>query len=135
MLWYNYSMAQKRITFVLLSFVIAFIGAGAFFLFTTKNTVIVINEGAANSQREVIVAPTQPEEEPEEIVQQVRIRETGVGFLNVRDGSSTQARQIGRVSPGEVYEYTATQNNWYQIVHPELENGWVSGQYVEVLTE
>ena len=49
----------------------------------------------------------------------------------MRDGSSLQAKKIGTVKPQEVYEYTEVENNWYHIVHPELQEAWVSGLYVK----
>jgi len=104
-------------------------------LVTTENTTIIVNEAVSES-KEVFITGDNPqvpevaEEEPE-LAQRVRISETGIGFLNVRDGSSVQATKIGTVKPEEVYEYTEVENNWYRIVHPELEGAWVSGLYVE----
>lgn len=104
-------------------------------LVTTENTTIVVNE-AVEETKEVFVTrddlqiPKVIEEEPE-LTQRVRISETGIGFLNVRDGSSVQAKKIGTVKPQEVYEYTEVENNWYRLVHPELDEAWVSGLYVE----
>lgn len=103
---------------------------------TTENKVIVINEGAS-VPKEVFVAGNNPpvpdESQLPKLNPRIRILETGVGFLNVREGASLQARQIGRVRPGEVYEYTEKQNNWYRIVHPEFEQAWVFGQYAQVV--
>ena len=102
---------------------------------TTKNTIIVVNE-AVEQPKEVFITGDNPqvpeviEEEPE-LAQRIRIAETGIGFLNVRDGSSVQAKKIGTVKPDEVYEFTEIENNWYHIVHPELQEAWVSGLYVE----
>jgi len=104
-------------------------------LLTTENTTIVVNE-AVSEPKEVFITGDNPQvpevmqEEPE-LTKRVRISETGIGFLNVRDGSSVQAKKIGTVKPQEVYEYTEIENNWYHIVHPELESAWVSGLYVK----
>ena len=104
-------------------------------LLTTENTTIVVNE-AVEQPKEVFVTgdnlqvPEVVVEEPE-LTRRVRISETGIGFLNVRDGSNLQAKKIGTVKPQEVYEYTEVENNWYHIVHPELQEAWVSGLYVK----
>ena len=102
-------------------------------LLTTKNTIIVVNE-AASEPKEVVAEPVNPPA-PETTAPapnpRVQILETGVGFLNVRDGASPQAAKIGKVKPGEVYEYTEVKDNWYHIVHPTLKTAWVSGQYVK----
>ena len=106
-----------------------------FVLVTTENTIIVVNE-AVEQPKEVFITgdnlpvPEVVVEEPE-LTRRVRISETGIGFLNVRDGSNLQAKKIGTVKPQEVYEYTEVENNWYHIVHPELKEAWVSGLYVE----
>ena len=63
----------------------------------------------------------------------VEILDTGVGFLNVRDGASISAAKVGTVKPGEVYEYTEVKDNWYHIVHPALKNAWVFGQYAKIV--
>ena len=121
------------IFFVLLGGIFAF---SLYVFFTTENTLIVINEPAVEPDEvfmegNTLPAPeVLPEEEPNP---RIRILETGVGFLNVRNGASLQARQIGRVSPGEVYEYTEIENGWYHIVHPELKDGWVFGQYIQAV--
>lgn len=120
--------------------VIGIVVAGVFLfslyvLVTTENTIIVVNE-AVSEPKEVFItgnnaqAPEVVEKEPE-LAQRVRISETGIGFLNVRDGSSVQAKKIGTVKPDEVYEFTEVENNWYRIVHPDLQEAWVSGLYVE----
>ena len=104
-------------------------------LLTTENTIIVVNEAVEESKEVFITGdnlqvPEVVEEEPE-FTRRVRISETGIGFLNVRDGSNLQAKKIGTVKPQEVYEYTEVENNWYHIVHPELQEAWVSGLYVK----
>ena len=106
-----------------------------FVLVTTENTIIVVNEAVEESKEVFITGDNLPVpevvvEEPE-LTRRVRISETGIGFLNVRDGSNLQAKKIGTVKPQEVYEYTEVENNWYHIVHPELQEAWVSGLYVK----
>ena len=111
---------------------------GAVFLFslyvllTTENTVIVINEAAVEPKEVFATENKQAELEKEAPAPNPRLQiaETDVGFLNVRIDASLQSSKVGTVKPGEVFEYTETKNDWYRIVHPELENAWVFGQYV-----
>ncbi|MEK7542596.1 MAG: SH3 domain-containing protein [Patescibacteria group bacterium] len=111
-------------------------------LLTTENTVVVINEAAAEPKEVFVVENSQPEPESEGTVSpagepapnpRLQILETSVGFLNVRSDATLEAQKVGTVKPGEVYEYTETKNTWYRIVHPELQNAWVSGEYVKVV--
>ncbi len=61
---------------------------------------------------------------------EVTIDETPVGFLRVRSTPSTAGTEVGRVNPGETFEYSQTQNGWYKITLSDGEEGWVSGEYV-----
>jgi uncharacterized protein YgiM (DUF1202 family) len=63
-------------------------------------------------------------------VLQVKINSTPTGFLNVRNSPSSSGKVVTQVHPGEVYTYTALQNNWYEITYSGFSQGWVSGQYV-----
>ena len=60
------------------------------------------------------------------------ILDTPTGFLNVRDDSSTSGNKVTEVSPGEKYEYTDEKEGWYLIKLKDGDEGWVSGDYVEV---
>ncbi len=138
-MWYTMHIMipqnSKVMPMLLIAMVVAVFAFSLYVFLTTENTVIVVNE-AASEPKEVIVtgsAQPKPEVEQPELNPRIRILETGVGFLNVRENGSMQAKQVGRVLPGEVYEYTQSQNNWYKIVHPEFPNAWVSGQYIEVV--
>ena len=62
----------------------------------------------------------------------VRVKETSIGFLNVRKGPSTGTALVAKVLPGEIYTYTEVQNGWYQIQMQDMA-GWVRGDYVEVV--
>jgi hypothetical protein len=109
-------------------------------LMNTEKTIVVINE-AAEPQKEVFIAGVTPskssefaaEDQPQaEVPSRIQILETGVGFLNVRNASSAKGTKVGRVKPGEVYEYTEQENDWYHLVgNEEFGEGWVSGQYVK----
>lgn len=75
------------------------------------------------------------EEAPETAaLQQVRILDTGTGYLNVRsEPDSSLTNVITTVAPGEILTYTVEQNGWYQITLPDGQTGWIAGQYAEVL--
>lgn len=60
----------------------------------------------------------------------ITINSTPVGFLRVRSTPSTSGEEVGRVDPGEEYEYSQTQNGWYKITLSDETEGWVSGTYV-----
>lgn len=127
---------KRRIApIVMIGFVGAVFAFSLYVLLTTKNTVVVVNEAASEPQEVFVPASNPPAPEPEVPAPNPRIQilETSVGFLNVRDGASTQAKKIGTVKPGEVYEYTETKDNWYRIVHAQLQNAWVSGEYVKMV--
>jgi hypothetical protein len=64
---------------------------------------------------------------------QLKINNTGSGYLNVRSQPSTAGALITKVHPGETYAYIDHQYDWYKIVLPGGQAGWVAGQYVTVL--
>ena len=58
----------------------------------------------------------------------------GVDYLNIRKDSTTNSEIIGKAMPGEEYEYAGVNDGWYHIVRAEG-NGWVHGNYIEVISE
>lgn len=81
-------------------------------------------------KKEFIQEPTIEEVSPP--ILRVVIKETPTGWLRVRE--SPQGREIGKVYPGDVYEFLRQENGWYQIKFQENE-GWVSSQYAELNEE
>jgi len=71
------------------------------------------------------IVPTPPPQ-----VKQLQIKSTPTGYLNVRSQPSSGGKIVAQVHPGEVYTYTNSKSGWYQIVLPNGQSGWVSGQYV-----
>ncbi len=69
----------------------------------------------------VVVTPSGPK---------IKINPNSMGFLNVRSEPSTAGKVIAKVHPGEVYVYSKFQYDWYQIILPKGQTGWVSGTYV-----
>ena len=123
----------KIATYAMIGFVAAVFAFSLYVLLTTENTIIVVNE-TANEPTEMIVEPTPtPAPAAPALNPRIQILDTGVGFLNVRDGASISAAKVGTVKPGEVYEYTEIKDNWYHIVHPALQNAWVFGQYAKIV--
>ena len=133
--YYAYMIHQngKIATFAMISFVAAVFAFSLYILLTTENKIIVINE-AMQEPKEMVLEPT-PAPEPVAPAPNPRIEilDTGVGFLNVRNGPSTSATKVGTVKPGEVYEYTEVKDNWYRIVHPSFKEAWVFGQYAKIV--
>lgn len=60
---------------------------------------------------------------------QVKILDTGTGFLRVRSGPGLNFGEVARVKPGEVYEYLDVQPGWYKIKVSDTVTGWVSSQF------
>lgn len=61
----------------------------------------------------------------------LKITNTPTGWLKVRDAASLKGKELTKVHPGEEYEYTNKQNNWYQIILTDKSTGWVYGQYIK----
>jgi len=74
-------------------------------------------------------APSQEEKPP---VITVTIKETPTGWLRVRE--KPQGKEIGKVYPGDVYQFLAQDNGWYQIKFGDQE-GWISGKYATLNEE
>ncbi|QQS15533.1 MAG: type II secretion system F family protein [Candidatus Moraniibacteriota bacterium] len=65
----------------------------------------------------------------------IRVQETNVGYLNVRDIPAASGALVGKVVPGDTLSYTEERDGWFSVVLPNGESGWVSGDYVERVTE
>jgi uncharacterized protein YgiM (DUF1202 family) len=68
----------------------------------------------------------------------VIIKDTGLGFLRVREEPSLNASESARIKPGGKYQLLDEQKGWYKIkynndekglVSGSFEEGWISGQY------
>jgi hypothetical protein len=83
----------------------------------------------------VLSKEKEPEISEKEDVTEFRIKilDTPTGYLRVRSQPSVSALEIGRVSPGEEYEYVGEDetNEWFEIVFEDNKNGWVSSEYAE----
>jgi len=52
-------------------------------------------------------------------------------YVNIRESPSTSGQIIKKAAPGEKFEYTETKDNWYKIILPEGNFGWIFGNYVK----
>jgi hypothetical protein len=61
----------------------------------------------------------------------VTIQSTPTGWLRVRSDATTDASEVGRDNPGEMYPYRtkSSDGSWYQIEYQSGKFGWVSSQY------
>jgi uncharacterized protein YgiM (DUF1202 family) len=64
----------------------------------------------------------------------VKIKETPTGWLRVRAEPSTEAEELTKVDPGDMFPYLdEEQSGWYKIEYEEGEEGWVSGVYCDLI--
>jgi len=63
---------------------------------------------------------------------QVKILDTGIGYLKVRSGPGKSYSEIGRANVGATYTYLGEQSGWYKISFGGGE-GWVSSDYSKKL--
>lgn len=88
---------------------------------------------------EEVQTPTEVKEEVKQevaipAVKKIEILKTPTGSLNVRDISNAKGKKIGTVLPGEQYVFQEEKDGWYNITLPDGINGWVSGEYVKVVS-
>ncbi len=62
--------------------------------------------------------------------QTVKILDTGVGWLRVRDTASVNGKEVGRVTPGQHYPLLEIGTDWDKIQVNTTISGWVSTKYV-----
>jgi hypothetical protein len=64
-------------------------------------------------------------------VAKVTIKETETGWLKVREASSSAAKEITKIKPGESYTLLEEQTDWDKIDLGNNKNGWISSKYAE----
>ncbi len=64
---------------------------------------------------------------------QVRILNTPNGFLNVRSKPNTNNNILAKIKPGETFELTKEQEDWYEIIYEASKTGWIFSQYAKKL--
>lgn len=63
----------------------------------------------------------------------IKVKETSLGYLNVRSGPGTGSAKVGEAPVGAEYDLLAERNGWYQIQFTKDATGWVSSLYVDKL--
>jgi len=63
----------------------------------------------------------------------IRIKETSLGYLNLRAEPKTSSAKIGEALVGQEYPVLAEENGWYKIQFNQEVVGWVSSLYVDKL--
>lgn len=63
----------------------------------------------------------------------VTIKDTGTGWLRVRDQASSAGVEVAKVTVGASYPYVSSLNGWYEITYLPGKNGWISGQYGDLV--
>ncbi len=65
-------------------------------------------------------------------VKVLEIASTETGSLNVRQNPTVNSASVGKVSPGQFFEWVESRSGWYRIKY-EGRDAWVLGKYVRVL--
>ncbi len=64
---------------------------------------------------------------------QVKIKDTGLGWLRVRSSPGLDGTEIGKATVGETYPVLEEGTGWVKIKVSDTVSGWVSSSYVELL--
>ncbi|MFC1645109.1 type II secretion system F family protein [Patescibacteria group bacterium] len=99
---------------------------------------VSIEEGVIEIEPSDEIVEQQVDEVVSDVLGRLVISETETGYLNVRSNSSVQGDVVGRVEPGEEYDFIEEDNNWYYIILSDDEEritGWVISSYVELINE
>ncbi len=65
-------------------------------------------------------------------VKVLEVTSTETGSLNVRQNPTVNSAAVGKVSPGQFFEWVESRSGWYKIKY-EGRDAWVLGKYVRVL--
>ncbi len=99
----------------------------------TEQKTEITNQPAEEVKTETPSAESAQTENPEQKLM-LEILPTETGFLNIRDQASKAGKIIGKVKPGEQYEYTEQKDDWYHIILSDGKDGWVLGKYVKIIS-
>ena len=108
-----------------------------FILKEEKEEVIIVpekEEEETSEEKSEIISPQDFEEEVSEDTEseeQVLIKNTPTGWLNVRSGPDVTYIIITKINPGEKYIIIEEKEEWVKIKLSEDEEGWVYSVYVE----
>ncbi|MCK5591229.1 MAG: pilus assembly protein PilM [Candidatus Pacebacteria bacterium] len=108
-----------------------------FILKEEKEEVVIVpekEEEETSEEKSEIISPQDFEEEVSEDTEseeQVLIKNTPTGWLNVRSGPDVTYIIITKINPGEKYIIIEEKEEWVKIKLSEDEEGWVYSVYVE----
>jgi len=66
---------------------------------------------------------------------EAQIKETGLGWLRVRDNPSLNGKEISRVNTGQTFPVLEEKPDWVKIKVSDTISGWISAQYVTLLPQ
>jgi N-acetylmuramoyl-L-alanine amidase len=61
------------------------------------------------------------------------IKETGTGWLRVRDEAAGTGEEVARVDVGQHYKYLSNMEGWLEIEYSPGKTGWISGQFADIV--
>ena len=138
----NRNLSKKDIILIIKCILAALAVLNLFLLFGFEYglpDVLQKEESAAAATTVAVAAATEeaaveePEPEPEPEPQKVMGRVISNSPLRVRSGPGTEHDQLGSVKPGEEVEILGGENDWYHIVTADGLEGYVSGDYIEII--
>src|SRR5699024_4289096 len=56
-----------------------------------------------------------------------------IGGVNIRSGSSSGTKKIGRANRGEIYQVLDISNDWYKVRTKSVKISWISTKYIQLL--
>ncbi len=64
----------------------------------------------------------------------LEVSQNKLGYLNIRATPSSKSELIRKASIGEKFNYIEIQDGWYKIILSADQYGWVSSQYVQIIS-
>ena len=62
----------------------------------------------------------------------VLVMETPTGFLRVRKNDNISSAEIGTLRPGDKLDLVSEKTDWYEIILPNGNTGWISAAYAKI---
>ena len=97
---------------------------------------IIVDVEMATTKIETPVSANQEPIETDEKEKKVLIKETGTGWLRVRETASSASKEVTKVDSGKKYKLIDNSvAGWYKIEVSTEVNGWVSAEYCQIVEE
>lgn len=91
-----------------------------------------IDEGGIPSPTVTPIPTASPSATPTPpTLSKIIILQTPTGFLRVHASSSLASAEVGRVTPGQIYDVVTESDGWYEIMLSSGAEGWISNQYAK----